>query len=636
MSILTGFTRLFKWGPAAKQEGGPAAKQAPRAGASAPAAAESPPKPTPKKPVRYRPLNYTRRPIPPPVSAYLTSLTFSDETRIDLEQGDIVVFVGPNNSGKSAALLGIERLVADLHAPNQVVRGATLVASGASQELLEWFNMNTTWYSNYSGEQTFKRLGAETTSFREGMFYWDDDTSKKGLGGVAPFFVNRISTEARLSASSAPKNIRLLHDPMTHPIHVLQANADVEERLSVYVRRAFGLDVRVHRNAGDEVPLMCGNAPEFGEGEDRLSPAYLRRLDQLSRVEWQGDGIRSFVGLLLHSLTIPYPWLLIDEPEAFLHPPHARLMGEFLATEVPATCQMFLATHSGDVIKGLTDGKNNRVRVIRITREGNINRVKELSNDDIVKLWSDPLVRHSSVLDGLFHRNVVVCESEGDCRFFEAMLSAILPETADGTPPDLLFLSTAGKDRLHIIANALKKIGVPLAVVADFDVIAEQTKFQRLAEACGLTWSSLASDWRLLWSAVEKRKPELERAEVRAEILKILDDPEREAPTLPGKDAERIRQVLRKSSSWEGAKNAGMSGIPSGDECIAGQRLLDTCKQGGLFILACGELERFCPTIGGHGPAWVNEVLQRDLKNDPELRMAGEFVQELLAWADAS
>jgi energy-coupling factor transporter ATP-binding protein EcfA2 len=566
-----------------------------------------------------------------PVSAYLTSLTFSDGTRIDLSQGDIVVFVGPNNSGKSVALKGIEGLVTNLADPNQVVQGATLSTSGTSQDLLKWFNTNTTWYIHSDGNQVFQRLGAETWSFRDQIPDWDD-RREKGMGSLAPFFLNRITTEDRLSASNAPNNVRLLKDPMTHPIHILQTNEEIEKTLGSYVGQAFGLDIRVHRNAGNEVPLMCGEAPECGPGEDRLSSAYLRRLDQMQRVEWQGDGIRSFVGLLLHALTIPYNWLLIDEPEAFLHPPQARLMGKFLATEVPAACQLFLATHSGDVIKGLMDGQNNRVRVVRITRDGNINRVKELSNADIVKLWSDPLVRHSSVLDGLFHRNVVVCESEGDCRFFEAMLAATLPETAAGTPHDLLFLSAAGKDRLHVIATALKKIGVPLAVVADFDVIAEQSKFQTLAEVCGLSWGDISNDWRLVLSAVEKRKPEFEVAEVRAEILKIIDACATKSLTLPDKDAERIRRILRKSSSWQSAKNAGTSLIPSGDEAKACQRLLQSCKERGFFILACGELERFCTTIGGHGPTWVNEVLQRDLKNDPELRLAREFVQELLDW----
>jgi len=42
----------------------------------------------------------------------------------------------------------------------------------------------------------------------------------------------------------------------------------------------------------------------------------------------QGDGVRSFVGLLLDTM-VSMPIVLIDEPEVFLHPPHARLLKTF-------------------------------------------------------------------------------------------------------------------------------------------------------------------------------------------------------------------------------------------------------------------------------------------------------------------
>ena len=421
---------------------------------------------------------------------------------------------------------------------------------------------------------------------------------------------------------------------LTHPIHVLQANVDVETRFSEYVRDAFGMDIVVHRNAGNEVPLLCGRSPEFNPGEDRLSLEYLKRLDGMPRMEAQGDGIRSFVGLLLHAIVVPYNILLADEPEAFLHPPQARLVGRLLATEVPTTCQLFLATHSGDVIKGLLDAGSKRVRVIRIVREGHINRVRELSNPDITQLWSDPVIRHSNVLDGLFHQNVVVCEAEGDCRFFEAMMCTADQPARILTRPNFMFVSASGSDRLHVVATALRRVGVPVAVLADFDVISEESKFQRLVEACGVPWREVAADWKVVWSSVNKRKPELDTADVKKEISAILDGCQ--STHLPEKDARRIRSVIARSSSWQEAKNAGVGLIPSGDETQACQRLIKRCKESGLFILTCGELERFCPTIGGHGPTWVNNVLQRDLGSDPELQAARDFAGEIREWANGT
>ncbi len=58
-----------------------------------------------------RPINHARLPKPAPVKTWLTHLRFSDGTTINLSEGDIVVFVGPNNAGKSAALAGIDRMI---------------------------------------------------------------------------------------------------------------------------------------------------------------------------------------------------------------------------------------------------------------------------------------------------------------------------------------------------------------------------------------------------------------------------------------------------------------------------------------------------------------------------------------------
>lgn len=62
-------------------------------------------------------------------------------------------------------------------------------------------------------------------------------------------------------------------------------------------------------------------------------------------------GLRSFVGVLLNAFVSYQSILFIDEPEAFLHPPQARLLGKMLAKDLPPERQLFLATHSADPFK---------------------------------------------------------------------------------------------------------------------------------------------------------------------------------------------------------------------------------------------------------------------------------------------
>jgi hypothetical protein len=55
----------------------------------------------------------------------------------------------------------------------------------------------------------------------------------------------------------------------------------IENKMSGYFRQAFGNDLIVHRNAGNQVPLHCGDRPKPKEGEDRVSIGYISELEKL-------------------------------------------------------------------------------------------------------------------------------------------------------------------------------------------------------------------------------------------------------------------------------------------------------------------------------------------------------------------
>lgn len=58
-------------------------------------------------------------------------------------------------------------------------------------------------------------------------------------------------------------------------------------------------------------------------------------------------------------------------------------------------------------------------------------------------------------------------------------------------------------------------------------------------------------------------------------------------------------------------KDAGYTAIPRGDATAAFGRLNQACKNCGIHIVTVGELECFVKEVGGHGPEWVNTVLER-------------------------
>ena len=138
----------------------------------------------------------------------------------------------------------------------------------------------------------------------------------------------------------------------------------------------------------------------------------------------------------------------------------------------------------------------------------------------------------------------------------------------------------------------------------------------------------MESDWRLIKSSIDSRKPELGSNEVREKIIEVLHQVSE--PMFPDRAKDEIQAILRRSSPWSYAKTVGKSFIPSGQPSQACERLLTALRTVGLHIVEVGELEGFVRMEGGHGPKWVNAVLKRDLLADKDLDEARRFVQRLV------
>src|SRR6266540_2981366 len=254
--------------------------------------------------------------------------------------------------------------------------------------------------------------------------------------------------------------------------------------------------------SGSAVGLRVGAKPVPSDVDAAYSREYLQQVSALPLLDSQGDGMRSFAGALLHAMIADWFVVMIDEPEAFLHPPQANLLERMLVETKPAGRQLFLATHSSDVVRGVLDAKGPPVTLVRLDRRGNTNHAKQLMPQDVTKLWSDPLLRFSNVLDGLFHQLVVVCEADADCRFFSA-----IREAAGDRRTDTLFVPSFGKHRLHVVCQSLRSVGVETRAVADIDVLREEEECKRLFESLGGSWDDVKREWKIVASAISTKAP---------------------------------------------------------------------------------------------------------------------------------
>jgi hypothetical protein len=558
--------------------------------------------------------------VPIRANVFIESFSLNSGQSVALKENDIVAVVGPNNSGKSTLL---RELSAHIFDPNQspiVLRKTQTKTVGDVVDFMSTFKDLISEGPGATAE-THVILQKPHIEIR-----WKN-IDQIGLQELHRIFVHSLSTEDRLRIANPAPAWTAGSERPSSPIHFLYLKYELEEKVSAIFRKAFGTDLVVGRFASNQIPLHFGDRPALAEDINKNPFANAEAIRSLPYLHQQGDGIRSFAGVLLASFVGKQSMIFIDEPEAFLHPPQARLLGQTLAKEKPSNRQLFLSTHSGDFLRGLISSNPSNVRILRIQRGAEFNTINELSPEDIGKLWSDPLLRHSNALDGLFHERVIVCESDSDSRFYNAVMDAI-SENEDSSIPDAMFTHVGGKHRLHVIVRALIALGVSVHVAADFDVLNDEDVLKKIVESFGENWSMFERDWKILNAAMISNKTEKTIQEVKDEIGKVL------AQVTDGKfppsSSDEIRKILRQSSPWAIAKSAGKAYVPSGQGTEALNKLLHGLSKIGLHIVEVGQLESFDKTIGAHGPDWVNEAIKKDLARDQGFEYARTFVKELI------
>jgi ABC-type cobalamin/Fe3+-siderophores transport system ATPase subunit len=554
----------------------------------------------------------------------VADVVVSDGTRINLPEAGVVLFVGPNNAGKSQALRDIMG-----HArPNgpylaKVLPSVNYAKHGTAEDAGTWVNDHYTKFMR-DGMERIVVPGWGEVRPSDFVQQW----MNTNVDNLAEALILHADGATRLNAGNAQGNLDFRHQTPVGPIQRAFQDSTLEHEFSKMSEMAFGETVLVDRYAGTIIPLKVGTRPTFEHVDGVPTRDYLQRLADLPLLEDQGDGMRSFMGLMMQLIAGNHQVLLVDEPEAFLHPPQARLLGRLLA-EMAVEQQVFIATHSTDVVQGALEAGSN-VTIVRLTRHGSINSAAVLDHDALRDLWADPLLRYSDILSGLFHDAVVLCEGDADCRYYSAVRDYMYPVTGADKRRELLFTHCGGKTRMHVVANALSAVRVPVIAIADFDILRENLDIERLANAMTINWEPLQHLRESLNSALTSEVKPLRKTTA---LDAIAQATERMGEVLSQSEIEDLRRILRAENGWDRAKRAGISSLPQGVTTSAAQQLLDALRHAGIFVVPVGELERFAPTVSGHGPAWVNEVLSQRLHESPSDE-AKRFVVAIEAYAN--
>lgn len=532
---------------------------------------------------------------------YISKIHFNDGTDVDIQQNDIVIFVGPNNAGKSQSLKDIYTLASEKQ-QTTVVTDITIKKSSTNiKDLLDSiaskeFQGSSTLY-NVLGHTFYYNKGTDNLFLSEPYFKF-----------FLNLFVANLDTAARLTICNPPDSITR-KSPKYHPIHYAAFDSKYRKWLSNNFKKAFGVEITPNILNGATIPLCMGPPvilnDEYDDEQSRQED-FASKLETYKQVQNQGDGIKSFTGILLYLMLDYFCTYLIDEPESFLHPPQARIMGQIIGHTLSDQQQCFISTHSEEIIKGLLEACPERIKIIRITRNNDTNFFSVLNNEKFKDVWSDPLLKYSNIMSSLFHKSVVLCESDSDCKMY-SIIESHLKQSSEKYS-ETLFIHCGGKHRMAKIASALHSLKIDIKLIADIDVLNDQTVFKSIVESFGIDWTIIQSNYKKIVENLHSPKEKINRIDAKLKINQILDNSQTQ--NLSTKEIKDIRNIISNISKWDSIKLGGINSIPAGDATAGFKQLNNILQENGIYIVPVGELECFIKDIGGHGPEWTNKVLE--------------------------
>lgn len=188
----------------------------------------------------------------------------------------------------------------------------------------------------------------------------------------------------------------------------LYYNPDVKREISQIIHDVFGYHLEVDATDHRDYYFRLSPNPLPDDLLQKINREAEQAFATMPPIQEAGEGLQSFAGLIAAVTALPYKLVLIDEPEAFLHPPLARRLGRELTETVTSNqTSLVVATHSADFLMGCVE-QSLDVTIVRLTFEQDVGTVSTLRPADIEDLMLDPIMRSANVLDALFHRCAMV------------------------------------------------------------------------------------------------------------------------------------------------------------------------------------------------------------------------------------
>lgn len=513
----------------------------------------------------------------------LSSLTlkFTEHPNLLLPANGITIFVGPNNSGKSLVLKEVERAFNEHPFPKNTMMLQDYEVQWLEEPEIDAMLAKQAEEASTVGHKIIRRInpngGRETTQLnvdalktvgkaKQDKNWWATQFLKWGM--------LRLDGRSRFTLTNDQGAGDLLAPPQNILSHLFQNDVD-RKKVRELVKDAFGVTFVIDPTHLGTMRIRLSRDEPLAD-EQSLNDAARKYYKRAVHIKDASDGVQAFTGIVTAVLSGEFHTILIDEPEAFLHPPLARKLGNNLAKiATERSASLLASTHSSDFLMGCVQASKD-VRVVRLEYTDGKSQGRMVDPQELEKLFKNPLMRSANAISGLFYDGVVVTESDNDRAFYSEIYHRLASINKDY--PSILFINAQNKQTIKNIIGPLRKFGVPAAAIPDIDIFKDG----------GRTWI----DW--LTSSHIPDALHSGFATQRATIKDRFDT--------TGKDMKA---------------DGGVNILPSTDKQAA-EQLLQTLAEYGVFVVPYGELEQWLTAlcIPGKKTEWTVAMLER-LGSDP-------------------
>ncbi len=552
---------------------------------------------------------------------------------IKIKSGQIIklnkisVLVGANNVGKSQTLRDIQqRMQIGLASKPVLLEEINFKKPENYEDLFLGLLVKDSTHS--IGNKVLSGINTNLTQLESFEFspenfkyhFNQEDNIDFVLGNLSKFKVSHLDASSRLQLVKTTSSFNPDTESPQNIIQNLFNHPENETLLKRAFNQAFNMDIMLDYSGLKDFCLRV--AKSFPEIPEDPRKAYLVT-KHFNIIDNQGDGFRSFVGIILSILFSKDRIVLLDEPEAFLHPAQARFLGKWIADNSELLDgQLLFATHNANFLNGILSS-NKYVDIYRLNRNDDDTIYNLIPPDATAKLAKSPMLSSQRILESIFHKGVIVCEADADRTVYQAVASLV------HNNQEVLFVHSHNKQTLKDVASLLIDAKIPVVVVSDIDLLNDENDFKQLIETLsGAKISSEMLGRREKIAEVINKIPDKEALDTLRENLKeLLGQLENNEHSFDGAKGA-INRIRSEITKWKSPKNNGIEGFPSEIQELVKDLIIEL-KGINLFIVPVGELEGWMKLGTTRKNKWIILALDEIFDNNSS-ELLKAFVKELI------